>query len=77
MAIPKPTMNLRWREANDDELYHGKQKFPFAIIKKEEQTVKFERYYILEQQFRIETIEGVEFVWVSVPIADENINLDK
>lgn len=70
MATVRATMNLRFRPATDDELYRGKQEFPFAIVKMNENTLKFERYFVLEQQFRIEDIDGARFEWRSVGIAD-------
>jgi hypothetical protein len=61
MPISKPTLNFRWRKATEEEL--NEEMYPLS-------TKHAGEYYILEQQHRIETIDGVTFEWKGVPIAE-------
>ncbi len=73
MPLPKPTMNLRWRKIKSGEIpEYGRT---ITIYQKwdvfgDSEPKRISIEYVLEQQFRIETIEGVEFVWKSIPIAE-------
>ena len=67
MAIQKPTLQFRWRKATDEEI--SEHKYPLSLM------VNAFDYFILEQQHRKESIDGVEFVWKAIEIA-ENETID-
>lgn len=65
----RPTMNIRWRKATDEELKSGKQVTPFARSTKSGAVT----FFVLEQQF-LESLpldDNKRYSeWRSVPIAE-------
>ena len=77
MASSKPMLNFHWRKATHQEVMDGKAVCALIHhssgfdIELREGHGAYDDYYILEQQHRIETIDGVTFEWKPITIADE------
>lgn len=69
-SVEEPTMQLRWRELNDNEFSSEKGLIQYAIVSRPYSS----HAYILEQKFRVICVNEVQYEWRAVEIEKSEVN---